>query len=236
MPLARISVRIEIVGSPAPRKAALIRNSRMTVTLPPSITRVKRLPMRDHLGRRAHRRQQPGRRQRAGHADDDGQADAERDRLHGGARGAVRILLADAARDDGGGAHRQAHRERVDDDQHRFGQRRPWRSRRGPASTTQKMSATANTDSIAISSTIGTASSRIARPSGSDVKSWRAPRSDSRTSRQKPPRLRRGDLGRYGGGGGLGRGHRRAPLASTTNGRPPNRQAATKKLPPDPSP
>src|SRR3954471_19337832 len=58
-----------------------------------------------------------------------------------------------------------------------------------PSFATQNTSATANTDSIAISRTIGTASSRIARPSGSDVKSWRAPRNDSRTSAQKPPRL-----------------------------------------------
>src|SRR4029079_3242998 len=58
-----------------------------------------------------------------------------------------------------------------------------------PSLATQNTSATANTDSIAISSTIGTASSRIAWPSGSDVKSWRAPRNDSRTSPQKPPGL-----------------------------------------------
>src|SRR5256885_478472 len=44
MPFASQSVRIAMVASPAPRKLALIRNSRMTVTLPPSITRVKRAP------------------------------------------------------------------------------------------------------------------------------------------------------------------------------------------------
>src|SRR6185503_3236624 len=59
----------------------------------------------------------------------------------------------------------------------------------GPSFDTQKMSATANTDSITISRTIGTARSRIARPSGSEVKSWRAPRSDSRMSDQNPSRV-----------------------------------------------
>ena len=60
MPLARNSVRIATAGSPAPRNTALIRNSRMTVTLPPSMMRVKRPPAADHLGRRAHRGQQLG--------------------------------------------------------------------------------------------------------------------------------------------------------------------------------
>lgn len=39
MAFASQSVRIVIAASPAPRKAALIRNSRITVTLPPSMTR-----------------------------------------------------------------------------------------------------------------------------------------------------------------------------------------------------
>src|SRR6476469_10487501 len=59
----------------------------------------------------------------------------------------------------------------------------------GPSFETQNTSARANTDSITISSTIGTASSMMARPSGSDVKSCRAPRSDSATSDQNPSRL-----------------------------------------------
>ena len=45
MPLASHSVRIAIAGSPAPRKAALIMNSKITVTLPPSMTRGKRPPI-----------------------------------------------------------------------------------------------------------------------------------------------------------------------------------------------
>ena len=38
------STRMAIAASPAPRKTALIRNSSMTVTFPPSITRVNVLP------------------------------------------------------------------------------------------------------------------------------------------------------------------------------------------------
>ena len=72
----------------------------MTVTLPPSITRVKRLPIAITSGDAPIAASRRGAGQRADHADDDGQADPERDRLDGGPRRAVRILLADAARDD----------------------------------------------------------------------------------------------------------------------------------------
>ena len=54
-----------------------------------------------------------------------------------------------------------------------------------PSFDTQKMSAIANTDSITISSTMGMASRKTARPSGSAVRSWRDPRSASRTMGQK---------------------------------------------------
>src|SRR5262245_8816894 len=94
----------------------------------------------------------------------------------------------------------------------------------GPSFDTQKMSATANTDSMTISSTIGTASSRMARPSGSEVKSWRAPRSDSRTSDQNPSSLGAttgGDVAAAVSGGVIGGGS----FTATTNDRPANRQA-----------
>jgi hypothetical protein len=42
--LASHSDRIASAGSPAPRKTALIRNSSMTVTLPPSMIAVNRRP------------------------------------------------------------------------------------------------------------------------------------------------------------------------------------------------
>ena len=100
----------------------------------------------------------------------------------------------------------------------------------GPSFDTQKMSATAKTDSITISSTIGTASSRIARPQRQRREV--VARAAQRFADEAPEAVAagRGDLGRYGGGGGLGRGHRRGSFTSTTNGRPPNRQAPTKKL------
>ena len=46
------------------------------------------------------------------------------------------------------------------------------------------MSVTANTDSMTISSTIGTARTKIARPSGASVRSRCVPRSASRSSAQ----------------------------------------------------
>ena len=50
-----------------------------------------------------------------------------------------------------------------------------------PSRPTKKMSATANTDSISISSTIGTASRSTARPMGTLVKSAVVPRTASRS-------------------------------------------------------
>src|SRR6185503_19834709 len=101
----------------------------------------------------------------------------------------------------------------------------------GPSFDTQKMSATANTDSITISSTIGTASSRMARPSGRDVKSWRAPRSDSRTSDKNPSppgATTSGDAAAVSG-----EVIEVASFTSTTNDRPPDRQRRAKKLAPE---
>ncbi len=50
MALASHSTRIATAASPAPRKMALMRNSITTDTLPPSITRVKLLPLRTTSG------------------------------------------------------------------------------------------------------------------------------------------------------------------------------------------
>ena len=55
-----------------------------------------------------------------------------------------------------------------------------------PSFDTQKMSASANSDSINISATIGIASSRTARRTGSVVKSCRVPASASRTRPRRP--------------------------------------------------
>ena len=44
--LAKISVRMAIAASPAPRNTALMRNSRNTLAFPPSITWVKPVPVR----------------------------------------------------------------------------------------------------------------------------------------------------------------------------------------------
>jgi hypothetical protein len=55
-----------------------------------------------------------------------------------------------------------------------------------PSFDTQKMSASENSDSINISATIGIASSRTARRTGSAVKSCRVPASASRTRFPRP--------------------------------------------------
>src|SRR5215471_751157 len=54
-----------------------------------------------------------------------------------------------------------------------------------PSRETQNTSTRANTDSSTISSTIGTASRRMARPIGPSVKSCRVPRKASQTEGQK---------------------------------------------------
>ncbi len=123
-------------------------------------------------GRRAHEREESRREQRAGGAEHDRHDEGEDQRLHRGARGALGILLADAARDHRGRADAEAHRQRVDHGEQRLGERRREATASGPRCETQKMSATAKTLSSTTSSTIGTASSRIARPIGPSVKSW----------------------------------------------------------------
>ena len=55
----------------------------------------------------------------------------------------------------------------------------------GPNRATKNTSTTANTDSMAVSRTIGTASSRTARPMGPDVKSWSVPRTASFNAGQR---------------------------------------------------
>ena len=237
MPLARISVRMEIVGSPAPRKAALIRNSRMTVTLPPSITRVKRLPIAITSCDAPIAASRRGAASAPDHADDDGQPDAERDRLDGGPRRAVRILLADAARDDRGGAHRQAHRERIDDDQHRFGQHD-----RGDRVGAQ----------LRHPEDVGDREHRLHHHLEHHRDGEQQDRPPQRQRREvvaraaqrfadERARSRRGCgaaiSGRCGGGGGVGAGSSAGPLYLTTNDRPPGRQARRKSFrSPDPSP
>ena len=118
----RNSTRMAIAASPAPRKTALIRNSSMTVTLPPSITRVNALPDCTTSGDAPIRPQQGGRVRRRQDGNQRGDDDAQEDRLRGRARRAVRVLLADAPRDERHRADRQPHRDRVDDRQHRLGQ------------------------------------------------------------------------------------------------------------------
>ena len=116
------STRMAIAASPAPRKTALIRNSRTTVTLPPSITRVNALPDAIDLGRRAHQAQQIRRARRREERDERRHDDAEQDRLRRGARRALGVVLADAPRHERHRADRQPHRDRVDHRQHRLGQ------------------------------------------------------------------------------------------------------------------
>jgi hypothetical protein len=55
-----------------------------------------------------------------------------------------------------------------------------------PRCATKKTSATAKTDSMAISTTMGIARSRMARPRSPSVKSCRLPRSASLTEAQNP--------------------------------------------------
>src|SRR6266480_48129 len=59
----------------------------------------------------------------------------------------------------------------------------------GPTWPTQKMSTTANTDSISISSTIGTASRMMARPIGPEAQSWW--RAATQLATRPQPRLHR---------------------------------------------
>ena len=163
------SVRIASTASPAPRKIALIRKIMNTVTLPPSMMRAKSVPSATISGL-APIEPQDVRRETAEH--------------HAEARG------------DRHAEHHDLRRRRArhaPDPFRRCGARRSrwprtrcrWRPRRSgvitdsvspitatasrPSRDTQKTSTTANSDSITISSTIGTASSRTARLSGSAV-------------------------------------------------------------------
>ena len=116
------STRIAIAASPAPRKTALMRNSSTTVTLPPSITRVKPLPDATTSGDAPISAQQVGGARRREERDERRHDDAEQDRLRRGARGALGVVLADAPRHQRHRADRQPHRDRVDHRQHRLGQ------------------------------------------------------------------------------------------------------------------
>ena len=116
------STRIAIAASPAPRKTALMRNSSTTVTLPPSMTRVNCSPDWITSGDAPISRSRPGAFGAASRRNERRNDDAEEDRLHGGTRRAIRVVLADAARHERRRADRQAHRDRVDHRQHRLGQ------------------------------------------------------------------------------------------------------------------
>jgi hypothetical protein len=88
--------------------------------------------------------------------------------LTGGARGPVRIALADATRHQRHGADRQAHRRRVNQREQRFGQPDGGDSVGAQVRNPEHVR-TAKMDSIAISITIGTASMITARPTGAVV-------------------------------------------------------------------
>src|SRR4051794_22961959 len=134
MLFASHSVRIAIAASPAPRRAALIRKSNSTVTLPPSITRVNVPPVATTPGEAPMRTSNRGPSVApraptitasptpstiactAALAAPRGSPPPRR------AARPPRALLAGASRDHRRDAHRQPHGERVDDHQHRFGQ------------------------------------------------------------------------------------------------------------------
>ena len=120
----------------------------------------------------------------------------------------------------------------------------------GPSLETQKMSATAKMDSIPISRTMGTASNRMARPSGILVRSGRDPRSDSRTRDQKfsgivsdvamegrrdnrSPRLRRVPAGRIvrGGAAPIRRCAAATPRPAKEGARPGTRRHRRRRRP-----
>ena len=119
--LAIHSTRIAIAASPAPRNTALIRNSIRMTPLKPNRIAVNDewastsgvAPISARIGRANEKPSSP-----TGTAT----SRPERDRLDRGDRGALRILLAHAARDGGGRAHAEAHRDRVDHGHHRLGQ------------------------------------------------------------------------------------------------------------------
>ena len=115
------SVRIAITASPAPRKIALIRKIMNTVTLPPSMMRVKSEPSATIVRRGAHQPENVRREPAEHHAEASRQRHAQHHDLPRRVRGALRIFFADAARDDGGGGERDADGDRVDQRHHGFG-------------------------------------------------------------------------------------------------------------------
>ena len=196
MPLASHSVRIAIAGSPAPRKAALIMNSRITVTLPPSMMRGKRPPIAITSGRRAHCGEQAMPRKRADDADDDRQAEHRarwlappraphrRDRFPADAPRAT--IAAPPIDNPIANEYTMTSIDSVNT---------TVAVAEAPSFDTQKMSASENSDSINISpATIGIASSRTARRTGSAVKSCRVPASASRTRLPRPSPRRAGAI------------------------------------------
>ena len=171
MTLASQSTRIAIAASPAPRKIALIRNSSDDGDAAAEHDRGVAAPVAIDRRRRAHEREQLRREQRARRRRPPRDTtSAERDRLHGGARGALRVLLADAARHRGRRADAEPHGEGVDQRQHRLGEP-DRRDGVGAEARHPEDVGDREDDSMTISSTIGTASSSIARPIGPSVKS-----------------------------------------------------------------
>ena len=119
--LANHSTRIAMAASPAARKMALIRNSSRTLPLRAD-HHTREIGARAHdLGTRAHRPQQRGSRRNRHRARDDAGQHADQDRLDGGARRRVGVLLADAPRHRRRRANRQPHRDRVNDGHQRLG-------------------------------------------------------------------------------------------------------------------
>ena len=76
----------------------------------------------EHRRRCAHQREQAWREGDAQGAEENGATDAERDRLDRRPRRRFAVLLADAPRHDRGGPDAQAHRQGVDEREHRLGE------------------------------------------------------------------------------------------------------------------
>ena len=121
MALAIHSTRIATAASPAPRNTALIRNSIRMTPLKPRTIAANDECARTSGGAPISASSGP-REPEAGEAERHRDENAERNRLNRRDRGAVRIALADAARDGRRRAHAQADRHRVDDRQHRLGE------------------------------------------------------------------------------------------------------------------
>ena len=114
--------RIATAASPAPRKTALMRKRRTITTLPPSITAVNFQPDDTTSGLAPIRTRSRGARSAPMTPRGTAIETPERDRLHGRARGAVPVPLADPPRHGRGRGDREADRERVEEREHRFRQ------------------------------------------------------------------------------------------------------------------